>query len=87
MKYFWYYEIFNGKLFSACNPMPAFVEHIDAIARAKEAAALYLEFHPQHPDGSMRQAGVRFCVMPLAYAMRNVAHDEPGFWARWAEDF
>jgi hypothetical protein len=30
-------------------------------------------------DCSMRQPGVRFHVMPLAYAMRNAAHDEPGF--------
>ncbi|MBY0241659.1 MAG: hypothetical protein K2X55_20340 [Burkholderiaceae bacterium] len=75
--------------------MPVFVEHIDAIARAKEAAALYLEFHPQGVDlwrddtydHDPRHAGVPFCVMPLAYAMRNITHDEPGFRARWAEDF
>lgn len=30
-------------------------------------------------DGSMRHAGVRFNVMPLAYAGRNAAHDEPGY--------
>jgi hypothetical protein len=42
----------------------------------------YLEL----PDGSMRHAGVRFCVMPLAYANRNAEHDVPGFWERWAED-
>jgi len=35
----------------------------------------------------MRHAGVRFYVMPLDYAMENAAHDEPGFWERWAEDF
>lgn len=41
----------------------------------------------EHPDGTMRHAGVRFYVMPLDYAMENAAHDEPGFWERWAEDF
>jgi hypothetical protein len=42
----------------------------------------YLEW----PGGSMRLEGVRFCVIPLDYAQRNAAHDEPGFWERWAED-
>jgi hypothetical protein len=137
--------------------MPLQIEHIDAIARKKQRAVLYLEFHPvpikewrnyrheddlqraavlawfdahdvpwtacgpfadlrimapwlgqvcidvpydeslheyrvvrdylEHPDGTMRHEGVRFCVMPLDYAMRNAEHDEPGFWERWAEEF
>lgn len=137
--------------------MPGLIAHIDAIARKKGRAVLYLEFYPQsysewcryrfdddamrtsvlnwldahtvswqecgpfanpcvmgaylgqvyldvpyddslpeyrllrdyleHPDGTMCHAGVRFCVMPLDYAMRNAEHDEPGFWERWAEDF
>jgi hypothetical protein len=41
----------------------------------------------EHPDGSIRHAGVRFYVMSLDHAMENAAHDEPGFWERWAEDF
>lgn len=41
----------------------------------------------EHPDGTMRHPGVRFYAMPLDYAMENAAHDEPGFWQRWAEDF
>jgi hypothetical protein len=141
--------------------MPELIEHIDAIARQKQRAVLYLEFHRastadtatpwhdysytvdeqrsavvawldargyqwgacgafaelsmmlpylgqiflevpydesspeyralrdflEHPDGSMRYPSVRFCVMPLDYAMRNAAHDAPGFWERWAEEF
>ena len=137
--------------------MPQLIEHIDAIARQKQRAVLYLEFHPEPfeewqdydyerdpmrvavlawldehamrwqacgpfanvqmmapylgqvyidipndeslpayctlrdylewPDGGMRHPGVRFYVMPLEYAMRNGAHDAPGFWARWAENF
>lgn len=43
----------------------------------------YLEL----PDGSMRHAGVRFYAMPLALAMENAEHDEPGYWQRWAEAF
>lgn len=43
----------------------------------------YLEL----PDGAMRHAGVRFCVMPLKYAKRNAEHDEPGFWDRVWENF
>ncbi|GGY46511.1 hypothetical protein [Pseudoduganella albidiflava] len=41
----------------------------------------------EHPDGSMRHAGVRFYAMPLEHAMNNAEHDEPGFWERWAEGF
>lgn len=137
--------------------MPRHIEHIDAIARRKGRAVLYLEFHPkpfkqwrdydneqdptralvlawfdghgvpwvecgpfanpnlmapylgqvyidipyddslpayralcdylEYPDGSIRHEGVRFLVMPLDHAMENAAHDEPGFWERWAEDF
>lgn len=137
--------------------MPRLIEHIDAIARKKGRAVLYLEFHPQpfgewknyrfeddrmrmsvlawmeahrvawqecgpfadlrfmvpylgqvyldvpydeslpeyrslrdyleHPDGTMRHAGVRFYVMPLDYAMHNAEHDAPRFWERWAENF
>lgn len=41
----------------------------------------------ENPDGSMRMEGVRFCYIPLADAQHNAEHDEPGFWARWAEGF
>jgi hypothetical protein len=41
----------------------------------------------ENPDGSMRLLNVRFCVMPLDYAMRNAEHDVPGFWERRAEEF
>jgi hypothetical protein len=43
----------------------------------------FLEF----PDGSMRFANTRFWIVPLAQAMKNAHHDEPGFWERWARDF
>lgn len=41
----------------------------------------------ENADGTMRHEGVRFCAMPLATAERNAAHDAPGFWERWAENF
>jgi hypothetical protein len=43
----------------------------------------FLEF----PDGTIRYPGVRFLILPLSRAMENAAHDEPGFWERWAEKF
>lgn len=43
----------------------------------------YLEL----PDGSMRYSEATFCMLGLKMAMENAAHDEPGFWDRWAENF
>lgn len=42
----------------------------------------------EHPDGSMRDEGVRFCVLGLEAANRNASHDAPGFWENlWADRF
>jgi hypothetical protein len=41
----------------------------------------------ENPEGSMRFETVSFWVLPLAKAMENAHHDEPGFWEKWAEDF
>jgi len=41
----------------------------------------------ENPDGSMRFETVVLCYLPLAIAMENAHHDEPGFWEKWAEDF
>ena len=38
-------------------------------------------------DGDMKFEGAKFCYLPLAVAMENAHHDEPGFWDRWAENF
>jgi hypothetical protein len=35
----------------------------------------------------MKFEGAKFCYLPLAVAMENAHHDEPGFWDRWAENF
>lgn len=55
----------------------------DETLPAYRAVRDYLE----HPDGSMRQPGVRFYLLTHKFAMTNVAHDEPGFWERWFADF
>lgn len=47
---------------------------------------LTLSDYLEHPDGTMRQEGVRFMALSLEIALQNAAHDEPGFWERWAED-
>lgn len=41
----------------------------------------------ENEDGSMRHAGLRFNVMPRAYAERNAEHDAPGFWEQYWEGF
>ncbi len=41
----------------------------------------------ENPDGSMRLPHMKLYCLPLALAMKNAHHDEPGFWAKWLEDF
>ena len=50
---------------------------------AYRALAAFLE----NPDGTIRYPEVVFGYCPLETAMKNVAHDEPGFWDKWADDF
>lgn len=50
---------------------------------AFQALTAFLEL----PDGSMRFPEATLFYYPLDKAMENAAHDEPGFWARWAENF
>ena len=56
---------------------------IDASSPAFQALTRFLE----KPDGRTRVAGVKFMLCTLVQAMTNAAHDEPGFWERWAETF
>ena len=48
-----------------------------------QALTLFLE----NPDGTMRFSDCTFYYCPLDHAMKNAAHDEPGFWERWADGF
>lgn len=46
-----------------------------------------LEAFLENPNGTMRYPEVFFVYCSLDKAMENAAHDEPGFWDRWAENF
>lgn len=50
---------------------------------AFQALEAFLEF----PDGITRFSDAAFYYCPLELAMENAAHDQPGFWDRWAETF
>lgn len=55
----------------------------DKSLSAFQAVEKLLEF----PDGQMRFPDATFYCCPLDQAMTNAAHDEPGFWERWADNF
>ena len=50
---------------------------------AFQALQVFLE----NSDGTMRYPEVFLIYCSLDKAMENTAHDEPGFWDRWAENF
>ncbi|MGZ8287783.1 MAG: hypothetical protein ACXW2U_02500 [Telluria sp.] len=54
-----------------------------------EASSRYrlLRDYLELADGRMRLATVRFYCLALEAANTNAAHDAPGFWERWAENF
>ena len=45
-----------------------------------------LEAFLEQADGSRVFPDVLFCYVPLDMAMNNAEHDDPDFWARWAEE-
>jgi hypothetical protein len=47
------------------------------------ALADYLEW----PDGRSRFPDATFCALAYEVALENAAHDEPGFWEKWADGF
>jgi hypothetical protein len=85
----------HGIAWSVCGPyanpdvMAPYLGQVYIDLPFDESLPMYckLRDYLEHPDGSMRHTGVRFCATSLAQAMKNAAHDEPGFWERWAEDF
>lgn len=48
---------------------------------------LNLQYYFEFPNGNMRIPGVRFYALSLEQALINVAHDAPGYWQEWAEQF
>ena len=55
----------------------------DTVLPAFQALQAFLEC----PDGRMRFSDANLMCCSLEHAMQNAAHDEPGFWERWAEGF
>ena len=55
----------------------------DAILPAYQKLEAFLEF----PVGTMRYPEATFYCCTLEHAMKNSAHDVPGFWESWAENF
>lgn len=51
------------------------------------AAYQELQNFLENPDGSPRNPSIVFGYCPLETAMQNAAHDEPGFWDKWADGF
>lgn len=37
----------------------------------------------EHDDGRVKHVGIRFLIMSLNSAMKNAAHDAPGFWEQF----
>ncbi|CAK0759072.1 conserved hypothetical protein [uncultured Gammaproteobacteria bacterium] len=56
---------------------------VDATNQSYHSLINYME----HEDGRVRWPHVIFYQLPLAVAMKNAHHDEPGFWEHWAENF
>ena len=57
--------------------------YIDAPFDQNNEQYKILEDYFENPDGSMKDPTVRFCYITLEQAMRNVHHDEPGYWEDW----
>ena len=60
--------------------------YIDVAYDASLPQYLKLAAFLENPDGSMRLPNTTFSYLPLAHAMENAHHDEPGFWEKWAEN-
>jgi hypothetical protein len=61
--------------------------YIDVLFDQNDPVFQELSAFLENPDGSMRYPDCTFYYCPLEHAMKNSAHDEPGFWERWAETF
>lgn len=61
--------------------------YVDVPYDVSDAQFQALQAYLENPDGTMRHPSVTFEYYPLAMALQNAHHDEPGFWDRWAERF
>lgn len=71
------------------HSMPSYAGQIFIDVAFDEADPVYQKTvgYLENVDGSTRHLGVAFFVLGFGVAMKNVHHDEPGFWERWAEEF
>lgn len=61
--------------------------YVDVPFDPSDARFQKLQAYLENPDGTMRHPSVTFEYYPIALAMENAHHDEPGFWDRWVENF
>ena len=61
--------------------------YIDVPYDIKDPAYQRVQAFLEFEDGSMRFEDVRFWVVSLKQAMKNVHRDEAGFWERWGGEF
>lgn len=60
--------------------------YVDVPFDVADAQFRQLQVYLENPDGTMRHPSVIFAYYPVALALKNAHHDEPGFWDRWAEN-
>jgi hypothetical protein len=48
--------------------------------KSRTASYVLVSNFLENEDGSAKIEGVLFCYLPLAAALKNQHHDEPGFW-------
>lgn len=61
--------------------------YIDIPMDEKDERYLKLNEYLEDENGKMKIDSIGYYYIPLDVAMKNVHHDEPGFWDKWAEDF
>lgn len=74
--------------FANVNSMPPYMGFVYVDVPYDTALPEYqkLEAFLEQADGSRVFPDVLFCYVPLDMAMNNAEHDDPDFWARWAEE-
>ena len=61
--------------------------YVDLELNEKDEKYRILQKFLENPDGSMRHTNITFWLLTLERALTNKAHDEDGFWEKWAENF
>ena len=61
--------------------------YIDVPLDETDSQFVKLQNHLETPEGEPRNPQVKLWAYDISDAMKNAHHDEPGFWAKWAENF